>query len=400
MTTYNLSYIRNRAYLAVSLTHFFVDVLNNSRTLLVAILAVSMGLTNAEVGIALLLYNIGSALLQPAFGWMADRFGPRWLVVGGMGWMIALYGLAAVAPDWPALVAITLAGLGSGAFHPTGAKVAGEASTTARNQATAVFFTAGQMGLFVGPVLAGELLDSYGRIGYLALPFLALLAFGSGLRWLSNDKPHQAAHVAHQYPAPAAQAEAATTAVQPRQPIHWPTALPLTIIILSSSTIGIAAINFAPKLFTELGYGASYVGWTAGLFMMGSAVGGIVGGALGDRIGRKPPILLGFVASILPLIFYIPAADPWRFVLLLLAGFFAGMPHSILVIMAQSLMPGRRATASGLILGLMFFSGALGSLVVGWLGDRIGLGAALQWTAVLPVIALAATVLLPGEDKG
>jgi FSR family fosmidomycin resistance protein-like MFS transporter len=398
MTTYNLSYMRNRAYLAVSLTHFFVDVLNNSRTLLVAIVAVSIGLTNAEVGIALLLYNIGSALLQPVFGWMADRFGPRWLVVGGMGWMIGLYGVAAVAPDWPALVAITLAGLGSGAFHPTGAKVAGEVSTTARNQATAVFFTAGQLGLFVGPVLAGGLLDSYGRIGFLALPFLALLAFGSGLRWLSNDKAHHAAHAGHQHSPASASKETVTATVQPRQPIHWPTALPLTIIILSSSTIGIAAINFAPKLFTELGYAPAYVGWTAGLFMMGSAIGGIIGGALGDRIGRKLPILIGFVGSILPLIFYIPAADPWRFILLLLAGFFAGMPHSILVIMAQALMPGRRATASGLILGMMFFSGAIGSLVVGWLGDQIGLGPALQWTAVLPVVALVATLMLPGKE--
>jgi FSR family fosmidomycin resistance protein-like MFS transporter len=96
MTTYEQSYFRNRAYLAVSLTHFFVDVLNNSRTLLIAIIAVSIGLTNAEVGIALLLYNIGSSLSQPVFGWLADRFGPRWLVVGGMGWMIGLYSLAAV----------------------------------------------------------------------------------------------------------------------------------------------------------------------------------------------------------------------------------------------------------------------------------------------------------------
>lgn len=390
MTTLDLSYIRNRAYLAVSLTHFFVDVLNNSRTLLVAILAVSIGLSNAEVGIALLLYNIGSALLQPVFGLMADKFGPRWLVVGGMGWMIGLYGLAAVAPEWPALIAITFAGLGSGAFHPTGAMVAGEVTSTARNQATAVFFTAGQIGLFVGPVLAGGLLDSYGRTGYVVLPFLALLAFGSGLRWLSNKDSHHETHF-HSVPKP-------TTALKPRQAIHWPTALPLTIIILSSSTIGIAAINFAPKLFTELGFDPGYVGWTAGLFMMGSAVGGIVGGALGDRLGRKPPILIGFIGAILPLIFYIPVDDPWRFVLLLLAGFFAGMPHSILVIMAQSLMPGRRGTASGLILGMMFFSGAIGSLVVGWLGDRIGLGPALQWTAVLPVIAIAATLALPARS--
>ncbi|MFZ0543867.1 MAG: MFS transporter [Candidatus Promineifilaceae bacterium] len=392
MTTYNVSFIRNRAYLAVFLTHFFVDVLNNSRTLLVAILAVSIGLTNAEVGVALLLYNIGSALMQPVFGWMADRFGPRWLVVGGMGWMIVLYGLAAVAPEWPALVAITLAGLGSGAFHPTGAKVAGEASTTARNQATAVFFTAGQIGLFVGPVLAGELLEGYGRLGFLALPFLALVAFGGGLRWLSNDEEHHP-HAGHSHHPVTTE----KTAAPSNPPIHWPTALPLMVIILFTGTIGIAATNFAPKLFTELGFDPAYVGWTAGLYMMGSAVGGIVGGALGDRFGRKPPILLGLSGAILPLYFYIPAVDPWRFILLLLAGFFAGMPHSILVILAQSLMPGRRATASGLILGMMFFSGAVGSLVVGWLGDQIGLGVALQWTAVLPVIGIMGTLMLPGK---
>jgi FSR family fosmidomycin resistance protein-like MFS transporter len=392
MTTFESSYIRNRAYLAVSMTHFFVDVLNNSRTLLVAIIAVSIGLTNTEVGYALLVYNIGSALLQPVFGLLADKFGPRWLVVGGMGWMIGLYGLASIASDWPALIAITLAGFGSGAFHPTGTKVAGEVSTTARNQATAVFFTAGQFGLFVGPVLAGGLLDSYGRTGYIVLPFLALLAFGSGLRWLSND------HDGHRHTPEMVEKEAVgKTAKQPTQPIHWPTALPLIIIIVSSSTIGIAAINFAPKLFTEMGFNPAYVGWSAGLFMMGSAVGGIIGGALGDRIGRKPPIFLGFAAAVLPLYFYIPAPDPWRFVLLLLAGFFAGMPHSILVILAQSLMPGKRGMASGLILGLMFFSGAIGSLVVGWLGDRIGLGPALQWTAMLPAIAVAATFMLPSK---
>jgi FSR family fosmidomycin resistance protein-like MFS transporter len=240
-------------------------------------------------------------------------------------------------------------------------------------------------------VLAGGLLDSYGRIGYLVLPFLALLAFGSGLRWLSNDVDHHAvgSHDSSHH----SLAEKKTAA----QPIHWPTALPLMIIIVSSSTIGIAAINFAPKLFTELGFDPAYVGWSAGLFMMGSAIGGIIGGAMGDRFGRKPPILLGFLGAILPLYLYIPAADPWRFLLLLLAGFFAGMPHSILVIMAQSLMPGRRGTASGLILGLMFFSGAIGSLVVGWLGDRIGLGVALQWTAVLPVIAIGATLVLPAR---
>ena len=133
--------------------------------------------------------------------------------------------------------------------------------------------------------------------------------------------------------------------------------------------------------------------------MLGSAVGGLVGGTLGDRLGRRPAILIGVLGAIIPLYFYIPAGDPWRFVLLLTAGFFAGMPHSVLVISAQALLPGRRAFASGLTLGLMFFSGAIGSYIVGVVADEAGLQTALQGLVILLIIAAAGTLLLPASDR-
>lgn len=87
MATSQAAVYRERPFLAVALTHFFVDVLNNGRNLLVALLAVSLGLTNAQVGLALLIYNVGNALSQPLFGWLADRIGARRLVVGSLGWV-------------------------------------------------------------------------------------------------------------------------------------------------------------------------------------------------------------------------------------------------------------------------------------------------------------------------
>jgi predicted MFS family arabinose efflux permease len=81
------------------------------------------------------------------------------------------------------------------------------------------------------------------------------------------------------------------------------------------------------------------------------------------------------------------------------AGLFAGMPHSVLVISAQSLLPGRRAFASGLTLGLMFFSGAVGSLVLGLAADQIGLEAALQGLVLLLIAAAVAALFLPKEDR-
>jgi FSR family fosmidomycin resistance protein-like MFS transporter len=378
------SFLRDRAYAAVSLTHFSIDVLNSSRTLLIALLAVSLDLTNAQVGLALLLYNIGSALSQPFFGRGADRSGPRWFIIGGLVWLSSLYGLAAIVGDWVALAAITLAGFGSGAFHPSGTKVASESSQSARTQATAVFFFSGQIGLFAGPILAGLLLQQYGRSGYLLLPLLSSVALLSSWLWVSNRSTHTART-----------ADVASTQTTSRREIPWRTVIPLLVIIMTTSTVGIATINFAPKLFTELGYAPAYVGLTAGLYMLGSAVGGLVGGALGDHLGRRPAILIGVLGAIIPLYFYIPAGEPWRFVLLLMAGFFAGMPHSVLVISAQVLLPGQRAFASGLTLGLMFFSGAVGSFIVGVVADQAGLMVALQGLVILLIVAAVGTVLLP-----
>lgn len=386
MVTQEASFLRDRPYLAVSSSHFFVDILNNSRSLLVAILAVTIGLTNAQVGIALLIYNVGSALAQPFFGVFADRYGPRWFIVGGLGWMIFFYSLAIVVGDRLALLAITVAGLGSGALHPAGTKVASEVSTTSRTRATGIFFAAGQTGLFLGPLLAGALLGMFGRPGYLVLPFLALSAFFASWHWVTNGPTQSnrdgSLSVTHSRP------------VSSKQTFHWRTVIPLTLIVMTTSTVGISIINFAPKLFTESGYEPLYVGATAGLYMMGSAVGGIFGGAVGDRYGPKAAILTGTLAAIIPLYLYIPAGDFQRLNLLLIGGFFAGMPHSVLVIMAQSLLPGRRAFASGLTLGLMFFSGAIGTLLVGLAADQIGLATALQGLVIVLVAAAAATLLL------
>ena len=383
ITIQKADFLRDRAYVAASGSHFFVDILNNSRTLLVALLAVSLGLSNAQVGIALLLYNVGSALSQPFFGALADRHGPRWFISGGLAWMVAMYSLAAVWGGWGALAAITLAGFGSGSVHPAGAMVASESGARSRTQATGFFFAAGQTGLFLGPILAGFLLQAFGLPGYLVLPTLALSAVIAGWRWLSDQR---FTNLERQ--------EAAGAPVESHN-TNWRTLIPLTMVIITSSTIGIAIINFAPKLFAEQGYSPVYVGWTAGLYMMGSAVGGITGGTLADRFNRRLPLLLGMSGAMLPIYLFIPAGDPWRFGLLVLTGFFAGMPHSVLVIMVQSLLPGRRAFASGLTLGLMFFSGAVGTYLLGVVADEVGLATALQALIILPLIAISATLLLP-----
>lgn len=381
-----LTFLKDRGYLSVAATHFWVDVMNNGRTLLVALLAVEMALSNARVGALLLLYNLGSALSQPLFGLLADRFGARWLVVGGLGWMMTFYSLGALLPSWPALIAITIASLGSGSFHPSGTKVASESSDSHRTQATAFFFMSGQMGLFFGPILAGYMMDWFNRPGYVVLPLLSLIALMSGWRWLHTERASGKGR-----PAPTATSEDA--------PALWRTLFPLVLIIIVTQSVSLSALNFTPKLFTELGFSPTYVGVISGLFMFGSAAGGLVGGAIADRTGGKAVILSSLLGAVVPLFLYIPAGEAARFFWLFTAGFFVGMPHSILVLMAHALLPGRRALASGLTLGFMFFSGAIGTYILGLVADQVGLAQALQGTAFLPLLAVGVVPLLPAAKE-
>jgi FSR family fosmidomycin resistance protein-like MFS transporter len=395
MAVTEASFLRERDYHAVAITHFFTDVLNSGRSLLVAVLAISLGLTNAQVGLALLIYNVGNALSQPLFGLLADRIGPRRIVVGGIGWMIFWFALAAVAGEWIALLAVTVAGLGSGAFHPSGTMVASQSSQARRTQATAIFFMSGQLGLFFGPILTGIVLQLMGRPGFLVLPLIALSAFVSSWRWIDDTLQRKRGALDIQPAASRAYRSAKLDAFpRSRDAASLINAISLSLIITVIGTVSVTTTNFAPKLFTEMGLPTAQVGVLTGLLMLGSAVGGIIGGTLADRVGGRRIIALSMAAAILPIYFYIPVDGIGRYLLLAAAGLFVGMSHSILVLRAQSLFPGRRAMASGLALGFMFFAGSLGSYTVGFVADAIGLATALQWTAVLPFFALAASFLL------
>ncbi len=380
-------FFRERNYFAVWLTHFFIDVLNNGRNLLIAILAVALGLTNAQVGLMLLCYNIGNALCQPLFGYLADRIGVRWLIVGGMAWMIFFYSVSSIASDWVALVTTTIASIGSGMFHPSGAKVASQIPESHRNRATAVFFLAGQLGLFVGPIIAGFFLDGFGRIGFLALPIFALSALVAGWQWIAN--------------------QGLPSSIQPKQSQEttvstenqgWRRGILMLIIIFTSYSIGSTLITFLPKLLTEQNFAQTTVGLLSGSYLFGGVFGGLAGGYLGDRFSKKYVIGFALLLSAFPL-FFILSFDGWtQGFWLFLSGFLTTIPHALLVIMAQSLFPNKKGMASGLVLGFMFFSGSVGSAILGYTADNIGLDTMLGNLWILGLIA-SVTAFFFKNDK-
>ena len=376
-------------YLAVTVGHLTIDVFNSMGPVLVAFLRQPLALTAAQVGLAVGAYQFLAGVTQPPFGFLADRIGSRWLGPLSLLWTVSFVALAVYAADatrsyWTFLALFAVGALGSGAFHPQGTMhasraIAGRAATT-----TAVFFLCGQVGLAAGPALSGTLLERVGPAGiYMlavcALPTVALMA--AGLRGTSA-----AGGDGH---------ESSTSAAWSGAAVKIAILLAVIFTCRGWTTIGTGA--FLPVIFEQAGFSPTYYGIATGLFWLGAGISGVVAGHLADRFGRRPVVAVSTLLGGLLLIPLPVAGGAWAFVVALATGALLGAAHSILIVMAQALLPVRQGLASGLALGYLFGIGAVASIVIGVLADRWGLVAVIQGGAALGVAASLLTVLLPGS---
>ncbi len=381
-----LSYLRNRLYLAVITGHFAVDVLNSITPVLLAVMAIPLGLTNSQIGITLTLQIFAGSLSQPIFGWAADRFKGRQSILAGLGmiWMIVFFSGAVMASNWPLLLTCLLLGaLGSGLFHPIGTASAAAANPERAGSSTAIFFFCGQVGLALGPALGGILLGVSGS-GSGALP-LGAIAFIPAILLLTAPLPARRTHATRRLASATHNGVAIITA--------------FIVLVAIRSSIQQIYMSFLPKLFSDRGWEPAAYGALSGAFMLTAAVGNIITGDIADRYGMRAatiwPLLLSVPAGLLCLWAPTPVA---AFAGAAFAGLLIGGQHSVLVVHAQRMLPTGQGFAAGLILGFTFATGGIGTWLGGIAADYIGLLAVMQVATLLAIPVALLALTLPGRS--
>jgi FSR family fosmidomycin resistance protein-like MFS transporter len=383
-----MTVILNALFLAVALGHLAVDMLNGQRAVLFTYLSGPLGLTNADLGLLGTLYVLISSTLQLPFGYLADKIGPRWLITGGVLWIGGFYSIGVLTPGTTGLVFMILAGFGSAAVHPAGitqATLVGREKYTGRETiAAAFFFLFGQIGLFLGPLLSGVILETYGQLGLLML-MASCLPIGLYAVWaLRNTRPN---------PKVEAPQEISDSGGAKRG------ALVLLAFGLLAAFQAWAQSNistFLPKYLSDLGQDSSHYGFLTALFMGGSAIGNVVGGNLADRYGKRRVAATALVLGSIPLaLIALIGWSPLLYILIPLTGALTGPVHSIVVVLAQRIIPGGMAWASGLILAFIFGSGAVGVFISGYMADWWGFPIMFLFTTGLILVAAVLSRSLP-----
>jgi len=365
---------------SVALSHFMVDVFNASRPVLLTYL----GLSETQIALYSTIYVWVSALTQPFFGWLSDRVGPRWLAAGGVLWMTVFYTCAVYIPGTGGLACLIIAALGSSSFHPVGTV---QATLQGRNRmagrettAASLFFMAGQTGHFIGPMITGLILAQLGLPWMLILSIVSIPIGFSLAYQLRHNHPH---------PRP----DNGDTQIHINASIGFIILLAVVATLQSWSQANM--INFMPKYIKDMGLSAATYGNIAGLFMGGSALGNVVGGYFGDRFAKRKVAATALLTASIP-IFIISRIgwSPWLYVLIPFAGACTGSVHSIMVVLAQRMVSGGMALASGIILGFIFSAGALGMLLTGPLAEDYGFPSVLIMTTGLVLLASPLALML------
>ncbi len=385
---------RDRRIAAVTVGHLAIDIFNSMGPVLATFLVQPLGLSAAQVGLAVGLYGFLAGATQPLFGFVVDRIGSRILGPLSLFCTITSVCLAlALALESRSfgwfLLPFAFAALGSGAFHPQGAMHAASARRAATS--TAVFFLFGQVGLASGPLLAGVLLDRFGPRGIYALGALILpaavgfmiYALGSRRR---NPPPERLAAI-----------ERSVSETRSNQLARI---LPLLILVFACrGWVFIGTAGFLPLLFQGRGATVTVQGLVTGLFWLGGAITGVLAGSLADRFGRRPGVFASTFAGalLLPVLPIAPGAT--ALLAAVACGAALGAPHSVLMVMAQDLLPVRRGLSSGAALGFLFASGALASWAIGACADRFGLVPVLQAGCVIGLVGAAASLALPAARR-
>lgn len=378
---------------AISFCHLLNDMMQSLLPALYPMLKDRMALSFVQVGLVTLTYQLTASLLQPVVGLVTDRRPMPYSLSLGMGFTLTGLLLLSIAGSFGGLIlAAALVGLGSSVFHPESSRVARMASGGRHGLAQSFFQVGGNAGSAIGPLVAAFVVLPRGQWSVSWFSLAALL--GIIILWRVGG------WYARYGLARISKGAALGDEVGPRlSRRRIAVSIGILLVLIFSKYFYLASLTSYYTFYLIERFGVSVQTSQVYLFILLGAVaaGTIIGGPVGDRIGRKP-VIWASILGVLPFTLLLPHVGLfWTGVLSVLIGVILASAFSAILVYAQELMPGKVGMISGLFFGFAFGMGGIGAAVLGWLADRTSIEFVYGVCAYLPALGLF-TAFLPNLE--
>jgi MFS transporter, FSR family, fosmidomycin resistance protein len=383
-----------RILVAVSFGHMLNDMIQSLLPSIYPILKTGFHLNFGQIGLLTLTFQMTASILQPFIGQFTDRRPMPYSLPAGMVVTLAGLLLLAVAPTFSLLlVAASLIGIGSAIFHPESSRVARLGSGGRLGLAQSVFQVGGNSGQALGPLLAAFIVLPHGQRGvawFAIFAVAAIVLLTRVSRWYKPRLSLLKKRVVRQ-----------DGDVQNLSRARIFSAIVVLIALIFSKYFYLASFSSYYTFYLMSRFHLSVRDSQLYLFAFLGAVacGTLIGGPIGDKIGRKMVIWCS-ILGVLPLTLLLPYANLfWTGILSVLVGLCLASAFPAILVYAQELVPGRVGMISGLFFGFAFGMGGIGAAVLGRIADATSILYVYKLCAYLPAIGLLAG-FLPGEPSG
>ena len=373
-----------KSYLQVILLamgHFFNDFYCNFLPILLPILIPKLGLSLTLSGALVMVMSLSANVLQPVFGYFMDKYNFNKIMP-----LIIPFGAVFIClTNWASnfivlAVLIGLSGLAVSTFHPMGAGLVSKVAPDGKiSTCISIFVAGGSLGFALAPILLVYFMQVY-SLDY--LPILIIPAIILGVLMYSSGL-----------------SKACFVNEQVAKNMHFNLAQilqnkPLMLLNISMGLrawLFTALVTFLPLWAIEKGCDNTLSGWILTIYLCGSVIGGLIGGALNDKIGYKKVILWALIFTLIPTMYFLFAQqiDILMYIALFVGGGLVMAANPGAIVWGQDLLPDNPGMASGMMLGLSFGLGGFGTMLTGSLAESYGLTMALALTAILLVISLS-----------
>ncbi|SFC22454.1 MFS transporter, FSR family, fosmidomycin resistance protein [Parapedobacter composti] len=381
---------------ALSFSHLLNDTIQSLIPAIYPLVKDTFLLSFSQIGIITLVFQLSSSLLQPLVGMITDSRPYPYALPVGMGFSLGGLVMLAVAPSYQwVLVAVAFVGAGSSVFHPEASRMAYVASGGRRGFAQSLFQVGGNAGSAIGPLLAAMLIAPFGRFNVIWFSFAALTAIVILYRIGKWYKPKSIRNYILR------KNNKVKTVVQqslPRRTVVISILVLLVLIFSKYFYFASLTSYYTFYLMHKFGVSVQQSQIYLFVFLFAVAAGTMIGGPVGDRIGRKYVIWLSILGAS-PFALALPYANLfWTVVLSFIIGVVIASAFSAILVYAQELLPGNVGLVSGLFFGFAFGMGGVGSAVLGRLADSAGIDYVYRLCSFLPLIGIVAA-LLPNLAK-
>lgn len=377
----------------ISFTHLLNDMLQSVIPAIYPLMKDSFHLSFTEIGLITFTFQLTASLLQPFVGHYTDKKPLPYSLAIGMGFTLAGLISLSLATNFVAiLISVSLIGMGSSVFHPESSRVAHLASGGKKGLAQSIFQLGGNAGSAIGPLLAALIIVPHGQFYVIWFTLIAIL----GIIVLVKVGNWYKGHLELRSKSKAAVAAPQRTLSKSRVTVS----LGILLVLIFSKYFYMASMSsyFTFYLIDKFHVSNQQSVFYLFLFLASVAAGTLIGGALGDRFGRKYIIWISILGAA-PFTLMLPYANLfWCGVLSVIIGIIISSAFSAILVYATELVPGKVGMIAGLFFGFAFGMGGLGSALLGKLADMTSVGYVFSVCAFLPLLGII-TGFLPNIEQ-